>query len=239
MKKAKKKNQDMLWLAEKIVDAYNEYGFISAVIFGKQGSGKTTYAMKAMRDVFYKLYNLNTKDEAWEYVKKYYFFELPEALELIYNAFENNERIPVLLFDDAGIWLSKYQWYEKYMIVFYKFYALARTRVSAILFTSPSPDDIALFLREKGWIQIRIKWSNKKDRIAQADLYKKVFDRDSKGNITTRADYTALDQFKVQLPDGFLNEYLEKRRETERKLLEELKELLASYKENKAVTQSS
>jgi len=239
MKRAKKKSQDMLWLAEKIVDAYNEYGFISAVIFGKQGSGKTTYAFKTMRDVFYKLYNLSSKDEAWQYVKKYYFFELPEALEVIYDAFEKDERIPVLLFDDAGIWLSKYQWYEKYMIVFYKFYALARTRVSAILFTSPSPDDIALFLREKGWIQIRIKWSNKKDRIAEADLYKKVFTRDSKGNIITKPDYTALDQFKVQLPDDFLNEYLTKRRETERKLLEELKELLASYKENKAVAQAS
>ncbi len=116
---------------------------------------------------------------------------------------------------------------------------MARTRVSAILFTSPSPDDIALFLREKGWIQIRIKWSNKKDRIAEADLYKKVFTRDSKGNIITKPDYTALDQFKVQLPDDFLNEYLTKRRETERKLLEELKELLASYKENKAVAQAS
>ncbi len=239
MKKAKKKDQNMLWLAEKIVDAYNGYGFISAVIFGKQGSGKTTYALKAMRDAFYKLYNLSTKDDAWEYVKKYYFFELPEALEVIYNAFENDQRIPVILFDDAGIWLSKYQWFEKYMIVFYKLYALIRTRVSAVIFTSPSPDDIALFLREKGWIQIRIKWSNKKDRIAEADLYKKVFDRDSKGNITTRTEYTALDQFKVQLPDGFLNEYLIKRRETERKLLEELKELLASYKENKAVSQAS
>ncbi len=105
MKKAKKKDQNMLWLAEKIVDAYNGYGFISAVIFGKQGSGKTTYALKAMRDAFYKLYNLSTKDDAWEYVKKYYFFELPEALEVIYNAFENDQRIPVILFDDAGIWL--------------------------------------------------------------------------------------------------------------------------------------
>ena len=231
MKRAKKKSQDMLWLAEKIVDAYNEYGFISAVIFGKQGAGKTTYAMKAMRDVFYKLYNLNTKDEAWEYVKKYYFFELPEALEVIYNAFENNERIPVILFDDAGIWLSKYQWYEKYMVLFYKLYALIRTRVSAVIFTSPSPDDIALFLREKGWIQIRIKWSNKKHRIAEADLYKKVFDRDSKGNIITKAEYTALDQFKVQLSDDFFNEYLTKRRETERKLLEELRQILATFRE--------
>jgi hypothetical protein len=239
MRKAKKKDQNMLWLAEKIIDAYNEYGFISAVIFGKQGSGKTTYAMKAMRDVFYKLYNLSTKDDAWQYVRKYYFFELPDALEVIYNAFENDQRIPVILFDDAGIWLSKYQWYEKYMIVFYKLYALIRTRVSAVIFTSPSPDDIALFLREKGWIQIRIKWSNKKDRIAEADLYKKVFDRDSRGNIITKAEYTALDQFKVQLPDNFLKEYLEKRRETERKLLDELRQILASYKENKAMSEAS
>ena len=235
MTSRKKKQTDMLWLAQKIVEAYENYGFVSAVIFGPQGTGKTTYAFKVMRDVYWKLNNLETKDQAWDVVKRYYFFELPEALELIYDALESDTRIPVLLFDDAGIWLSKYNWYEDYMKVFYKIFALIRTRVSAVIFTTPSPEDLAFFLREKGWYQIKIVWANKKDRIAQAKLYKKVFERDSKGNIVTKAKYKALDQFKVDLPDSFRAEYLEKRKATERKLLEKLREILTSYTQKEAV----
>ncbi|BFI75421.1 hypothetical protein [Sulfurisphaera ohwakuensis] len=229
----------MLWLAQKIAEAYESYGFVSAVIFGQQGSGKTTYAFKVMRDVFWKINNLETKEEAWDYVRRHYFFELPDALELIYDALNNDVRVPVLLFDDAGIWLSKYDWFADYMKVFYKIYALIRTRVSAVIFTTPSPEDLAFFLREKGWYQIKITWANKKDKIAEAKLYKKTFERDSKGNIVTKAKYKALDQFKVDLPEGFLKDYLEKRKETERKLLEELREILASYREKKVVNEAS
>ena len=226
----------MLWLAEKIVKAYQNVGFVSAVIFGKQGSGKTTYAFKVARDVFWKLKNLPSKDDAWEYVKTSYYFELPEALERISDAIDNDYRIPLIIFDDAGIWLSKYVWYEDYMKVFYKIYALIRTRVSAIIFTTPSPEDLAFYLREKGWYQIRVTMVNRKSMTARATLYAKDFGRNSKGEIVTEVKKKALDFFKVQLPDALYKEYMEKRRQTERKLLDELKQVLSTVVQSNAVT---
>ncbi|ACZ35727.1 DnaA-like protein [Sulfolobus spindle-shaped virus 6] len=232
---SQKKNDEMLWLAQKIVSAYNNVGFVSAVIFGKQGSGKTTYAFKVARDVFWKLNNLSTKDDAWQYVQNSYFFELPDALSKIQDAIDNDYRIPLIIFDDAGIWLSKYVWYEDYMKTFYKIYALIRTRVSAVIFTTPSPEDLAFYLREKGWYQIRVTMVNRKTMTARATLYSKDFGRNSKGEIVTQVKKKALDLFKVQIPDNIYKEYMQRRRETERKLLQELRQILSTLNTNNVV----
>ncbi len=212
---------ELLWLAQKIVDAYRGMGFVSAVIFGPQGTGKTTYAFKVARDVEYALRCLQTKDEAWKYVK--YFFELPDALEYIQEITERDERIPYIIFDDASIWLSKYYWYKDYMKMFYSYYALIRTRVSAVIFTTPAPDDLAYFLREKGWYQIKVVWNNKKKKIAKALLYTKDFARTARGDFTTKSTHTAIDFYKVELPDTFYAEYLKKRKEKELELLTQIK----------------
>jgi hypothetical protein len=212
---------ELLWLAQKIVEAYRSMGFVSAVIFGPQGTGKTTYAFKVARDVEFALRGLQTKDEAWKYVK--YFFELPEALDHIQQITERDERIPYIIFDDASIWLSKYYWYKDYMKAFYSYYALIRTRVSAVIFTTPAPDDIAYFLREKGWYQIKIVWHNKKKKFAKALLYEKEFTRNSRGDFTTKSTHTAIDYFKVEMPDDFYQEYLKKRKEKELDLLTQIK----------------
>lgn len=225
-KKSEQTQSDMLWLAQKIVKAYQNYGFVSAVVFGKQGTGKTTYAFKVLRDVYYTVYNLRTKDEAWSFVRNAYFFELPEALEMIRKAINEDKRIPALLFDDAGIWLSKYEWFSDYMKQFYKLYALIRTRVSAIIFTTPSPDDVARYLREKGWYQIRITMVNRRKKEARALLYEKTFTRNSSGQIVTTTQAKAIDFFKVDLPNDFYREYLERRRKTEQRILEELDSIL-------------
>jgi len=212
---------ELLWLAQKIVDAYRNMGFVSAVIFGPQGTGKTTYAFKVARDVEYALRGLETKDEAWKYVN--YFFELPEALDFIQQLTEKDQRIPYIIFDDASIWLSKYYWYKDYMKMFYSYYALIRTRVSAVIFTTPSPDDLAYFLREKGWYQIKVVWNNKKKKIAKALLYAKDFARTARGDFTTKSRHTAIDFYKVELPDTFYSEYLKKRKEKELELLTQIK----------------
>lgn len=212
---------ELLWLAQRIVDAYRNMGFVSAVIFGPQGTGKTTYAFKVARDVEYEIRGLRTKDEAWQYIK--YFFELPEALDFIQQLTEKDQRIPYIIFDDASIWLSKYYWYKDYMKAFYSYYALIRTRVSAVIFTTPAPDDIAYFLREKGWYQIKVVWNNRKKKIAKALLYSKEFIRNTRGDFTTKSTHTAIDFYKVELPDDFYNQYLKKRKEKELDLLAQIK----------------
>lgn len=226
MAKGEKEFSNLLWLAQKIVRAYETTGFVSAVVFGKQGEGKTSYAFKVARDVFYYLYDLKSKDDAWDYVSQAYFFDLRDALAKIEEAITQQQRLPVIIFDDASIWLSKYIWYKDYMKSFYKIYALMRTMVSGVIFTTPSPDDLALFLREKGWYQIRITMVNRKKREARAMLYERKFVRNTKGEITTKMEAKAIDFFIASMPNAFYREYLKRRFDTEQKLLEEIREIL-------------
>lgn len=236
-KKNEKSLDDLLWLARKIVKAYENNGFVSAVVFGKQGEGKTSYAFKVARDVFYYVYDLKSKDDAWEYVKNAYFFELPDALNKIGEAIAQRQRLPLIVFDDASIWLSKYIWYKDYMKSFYKLFALIRTRVAGVVFTTPSPDDIAKFLREKGWYQIRVTMVNRRKREARAMLYERKFVRNEKGEITTKVEAKAIDFFIASMPNAFYREYLERRFHTEEKLLAEINEILQRQKqENQAET---
>ncbi len=76
---------------------------------------------------------------------------------------------------------------------------------------------------------------NRAKMVARATLYSKDFGRDSSGNIVTKVKKKALDFFKVQLPDNIYKEYMQRRRETERKLLEELRKTLSTLNEEKGV----
>ncbi len=96
-----------------------------------------------------------------------------------------------------------------------------------MIFTTPAPDDIAYFLREKGWYQIKIVWHNKKKKIAKALLYEKEFTRNTRGDFTTKSSQTAIDYYKVELSDDFYREYLKKRKEKELDLLTQIKASLS------------
>ncbi|WOE51562.1 hypothetical protein [Sulfuracidifex metallicus] len=76
---------------------------------------------------------------------------------------------------------------------------------------------------------------NRKKMIARATIYSKDFGRNTKGEIVTQLKKKALDLFKVQIPNNIYNEYMQRRRETEKKLLDELKQILSTLNANNGV----
>ncbi len=123
-----------LWLTQQILKEYKRDGFISALVFGKQGNGKTTYALITAKEVYEKL----GYEKPWETALDRLYFELPESIPLLRQAFHERKKIPVIIFDDASIWFSKYYWYTDVQRAFFKIYALIRTLVTAVIFTTPS-----------------------------------------------------------------------------------------------------
>lgn len=221
-----------LWLADRIIEAYKENSFRSAVIFGRQGVGKTTYALKCARDVYATLKGIS-KDDAWDYAFNNFFMDLSSAVKRLKEAFEHRETIPVVIFDDAGVWLSKYAWYERYMKALYNIFALIRNLASAVIFTAPSPNDIAFFLREKGWYQIKIVWFNKKKKEALAQLYTKTFAKGESGFIE-KVKYKAIDHYVVWVPDVIYQMHMQKRREVERRMFAEIESALSEIQQKVA-----
>lgn len=214
-------SENLFYLSNQIIESYNTEGFTSGIIFGRQGSGKTAFALKVMVESIKSIYNLDTQ-EAWNVAKRLLFFELTDALPIISYAVRNNIRLPVILFDDAGIWLSKYRWTKQYMKLFFDLYSVIRTRVSAVLFTTPSPDDIAKFLREKSWFYVRVGIHDRKKRSSKETTYETQFAQDSRGNFYQKYVKVEEKYFVHIIPNDVYNEYSEARRIVEARITDEL-----------------
>jgi hypothetical protein len=218
-----------LWLAQQIIKEHKRDGFISALVFGKQGSGKTTYALITAKEVYEHLgYN-----DPWQVALDRLFFELPESIPLLEQAFYERKRIPVIIFDDASIWFSKYYWYTDVQKAFFKIYALIRTLATAVIFTTPSPNDISFFLREKSWKKIKItkngvetKGAKSGVRRARAWLFKNDFKRNSRGEFVNTLEKEAIDDYYLEIPNDIYKKYMEKRYKAIENLFNEIKQTL-------------
>jgi hypothetical protein len=222
-----RKKSKWLWLGSKIINAYKTNGFESAIVFGKQGVGKTTYALKVAKEVYQRLGH--DPQEAWEFALDSLFFELKDALRLMKIFRENDRTIPVIIFDDAGLWLQKYEWQREDLMKFYKVYNIIRNIVSGIIFTTPSPNDITFYVREKGWKLVKIvrNGSAKGIRRARAKIAVNTITI-KKGKVQNVVKWKTIDDYYVHLPDWIFKEYQERRKIYEEKALEELDKVLGS-----------
>jgi len=187
-------------LAYLINKAHENYGFVSAFIYGHQGVGKTTYALKTL----YYVYG------DWDKALEYTFFDVEDLMNKLKWAFlkikKPQDRIKAVLLDDAGYSIIKYTWREDRSIQLSKFFNLARSVVSGIIFTSVETTDILAFIRDKIMYPISIRIVDKQYSEARGyriylsplmeKLPKKVF----------------RDLFIRRLPDHVYQEYEKKRK---------------------------
>jgi len=123
------------------------YGYDQLFIIGEQGCGKTSYALLVAYEVY----------EDWDEALNHLFFDPAPAFEMMEDALHTRERIPLLIFDDAGIHFSKYlisinkEGFWKAMMI-NSLINIIRSVCCATIFTSPD-DDILKELRKKSWIR--------------------------------------------------------------------------------------
>jgi len=186
-------------------------------VIGPQGSGKTTYAML----VSYEVYG------DWNAVLDHLYFDPREALPAFRRALETGERIPLVVFDDAGMHLSKYMLSsdrESYKLAtkLNAMINLARTLTAGIIYTSPDMD-ILKELRKKAWIVAEPTAPHglaKPDRLAK--LYRKRIAPSGKVYVHK----LGYDAYRLDaIPDDVRMKYEEKRRKAMEPLLDELEEI--------------
>lgn len=209
-----------LILARMIKSAYKRYDFVSAFVIGPQGSGKTTYAMLVAYEVY--------KD--WDAVLDHLYFDPREVLPEFERALETGERIPVVIFDDAGLHLSKYlisSSREGFHLtrLLNGLINLARTLVAGIIYTSPDMD-ILKELRKKAWIMAEPTAPHglaKPDRLVK--LYRKRIAPSGKVYVHK----LGYDAYRLdQIPQRIREKYEEKRRKAMKPLINELREAWAN-----------
>src|SRR4030043_2168067 len=98
-----------LTLAKRIIDRYPN-GFIGAIIEGERGYGKSAYAIKAMAEVFYRLYNME-EEAAWEEAIKHMLFSMDDAIKFVNDNIQSGKVSPVWCLDDATVHFCSYKFF--------------------------------------------------------------------------------------------------------------------------------
>jgi hypothetical protein len=129
----------MLELAKRIIAAYKGKGLVTGFIYGKFAHGKTSYLLHTAREVFGAIYKLRNVD-AWLMALDHLFFDPIEAMAYIeaYRSKNPHGRVVVLGMDDVGQHIPRARWWREDVVQFREWMTVARSDVSAVLFTAPT-----------------------------------------------------------------------------------------------------
>jgi len=196
-----------LYLSTIIGRAYANYGFVSIMIAGDQGAGKTTLAMKILNRVY---------DGDWNKVIQYTFLSPDDVLEAFDESFSRGERIPAILIDDVAIAFDKYSWSNKSNILFAKIFNLARSLTSGIVFTSVETSDLYKWVRDKVMYSIWVT------RLSATESRYKVYRRINPPHMDSYIKLVAVGTLRLDdVPEWVRAKYEERRRKIVNTLLRE------------------
>jgi len=214
-----------MYFVDKIKQMVKENGFMSVMIVGRQGVGKTTYAMRTLYHYF---------NGDWDKVLESMTFDPIELLR-------KRKHYDVILIDDAGVHLSKYDWRNK--SDFAKFFNLIRDATNFVIFTTPNEGELLKSLRDKltylAVIHGHVRPRGKKTRDGEYEYlgdeywadggYATIYRRKLVINSTTNykpdyryVDVMHFDMFRYDIPDDVRKRYAEMRAKVTERLVNEL-----------------
>jgi len=117
-------------IAEEIRKAY-QYESIGFIVWGTRGWGKSTYCAHACAEALVPF--MDKPD--YEATKKVLIFTPKEFCDKVLNT---QGKQPLLWWDDAGYWLNRLFWNERFVREALRYMTLARTQFATILFSTPS-----------------------------------------------------------------------------------------------------
>lgn len=119
-----------MYLASLIKRAFKSNLVVTAYVYGVFGHGKTSYALWTAYEVL----------GDWNKVLSHLFFSPSEAVLVISDAIKRRERLPIIIMDDAGLWLSKLTWWEADKVSFMEFFNMIRNVAGGVIFTTPTKE---------------------------------------------------------------------------------------------------
>jgi hypothetical protein len=120
------------------------------IVHGILGAGKSSYTCQVLAET-YGDHSADPRDEAhwnWEAVKSRIVFRPEEFMAKIEQMEEEERRDKVLLWDDAGYWLTAKKWHDPLIMAVGEYLNVSRYHFSAFIFTSPAKRLIFRTLRD-------------------------------------------------------------------------------------------
>lgn len=207
----------MLVMSRRILGAFRRGGYECLFVQGPQGIGKTTYAML----ILYEIYR------DWDLVLHYTVFDPRDVLGELEYCLARGKRIPAVLFDDAGIHLSKYLYSvdPELAATINALFNMARTVVAGVIMTSPDMDVLKELRKKSWWVgePIALHGRDRPERAVKL-YYKRIL---VSGKVCHKP--VALDRYRLdQVPPEVRREYDLKRRLALKPVIQRLREKLGA-----------
>lgn len=113
--------------------------FSSPFSFFRLGIGKSVYALKTMMYVY----------RNWGEVKRNIFFDPIDLVRYLDRAVDRGERIPIVLWDDAGFWLNAQAGQTRIARAMRKFMNVIRLCTAHLVITAPSHTEVVRGVRNQ------------------------------------------------------------------------------------------
>lgn len=97
-----------LKLGNKIISTLEYNGFLSAITKGERSYGKSTYNIKNMAYVYYKVNGYTNEDDAWNEALRNIIFSPDDLLEKVDYNIRQDYISPVITIDDASVHFSSH-----------------------------------------------------------------------------------------------------------------------------------
>ena len=186
----------MFLLAKMIKAAYRSNGFVGAVVYGKQGYGKSSYALK----VAYQIYG------DWDRVFNAIVFKLEDLVSALRESIVTGKRRQLLIWDDAGVHGNKYRWFDyggqELAKELQALLDVIRTGLAGLIFTTPQPNELLKVFRGYDFYYVKIVKQNKRNNRLATIYQQSVMPN---GNVIVKK--VGYDRFNVMLPDEVYKRY--------------------------------
>ena len=177
-------------------------------IYAGLGKGKSAYAIFALVEVIMNWYKVRER-EAWELVKGFICFH-PEQFfaKLRQIRDEGLDRVPGIIWDDAGLWLYALDWNDPFVKALGKYMNVARSRLASLILTTPTPTWIIKKLRGfPDAFNVKIIKTTGNPRalwVREAKGYQEILLPDMR---KSRVYHRFSDRFNCYMPDEFYKWY--------------------------------
>jgi len=129
-----------LGIAKFIDDLYYSDEATHIIVYGGYlGTGKSSYCIKALAEVYGSHPGFEDNTPNYERVKDYIIFPPKEFVERI---LKQHNREKAICWDDEGLWLFALDWYDPFVKATVKYFNVMRTDWAAVLGNTPSPSMI-------------------------------------------------------------------------------------------------
>jgi len=206
--------------------------FTLFTVYAGLGKGKSAYAIFCLVMALKNYFHCSDA-EAWEKVKGFIVFHPQQFFDKLDQIRDiGMKRAPAIIWDDAGLWLYALDWNDPFIKALGKYMNVARSRLGALIMTTPTPKMIFSKVRDMpDAINVKIIKTTGAPRaewVRRAKGYQQSMLPDMK---KSRVHLRYTDDFVCRMPDEFYNWYKPLRDEYEQLALDLIKESWAKSKE--------